>query len=462
MNISKILNAGISQETPKEIAKKVLLCNRIALLITFGVAVPFVVLSLIHFKEVAYLPMIGASLCMITIAINAAGFYNASRFILGLIPFTLTSVYGAYLTPAGEQPLAPIFAIEIGFSVIPFILFDVKEKGYLIVSGLFIFISASFFTKELNILFEKDLNIDVVTDGYMFYMSIMTGLAVACGSILFMSFNNSKAQQEQQELLKKMDEQNEELKQSEETLKESLKQVEENQTEEKKRNWASEGLAKFGNLLRSNEDSDLLYDKLISGITQYIGANQSGLFLINREDQEDTLIELQACYAYDRKKFLEKTISPGQGLVGQAYYEKDIIYLTEIPSDYVNITSGLGTANPTAVLIVPLIVNDEVEGFFEIASFKAFEPHVIEFLENLGENIASFINVNRINKKTRSLLQETQQQAEEMRAQEEEMRQNMEELQATQEEMHRKEKEYIARIKSLEEELSTSAQKDLV
>ena len=114
------------------------------------------------------------------------------------------------------------------------------------------------------------------------------------------------------------------------------------------------------------------------------------------------------------------------------------------------------------MLIVPLIVNDEVEGFFEIASFKAFEPHVIEFLESLGENIASFINVNRINKKTRSLLQETQQQAEEMRAQEEEMRQNMEELQATQEEMHRKEKEYIARIKSLEEELSTSVQEDLV
>ena len=103
MNISKILNAGISQETPKEIAKKVLLSNRIALLITFGVAVPFVVLSLIHFKEVAYLPMIGASLCMITLAINAAGFYNASRFILGLIPFTLTSIYGAYLTPAGAD-----------------------------------------------------------------------------------------------------------------------------------------------------------------------------------------------------------------------------------------------------------------------------------------------------------------------------------------------------------------------
>ncbi|MEL7005532.1 MAG: GAF domain-containing protein, partial [Bacteroidota bacterium] len=221
---------------------------------------------------------------------------------------------------------------------------------------------------------------------------------------------------------------------------------------------ASEGLAKFSNLLRSNQDSGVLFDLLISDVTQYIKANQGALFIVDNE-QEETVIELKSCYAYNRKKFFEKSIKPGQGLVGQAYFEKDIIYLKDIPQDYLRITSGLGEALPTSALVIPLIVNESVEGFFELAAFQEFEEHEIEFLKNLGENVASFISINRINEKTKYLLEETQQQTEQMKSQEEEMRQNMEELQATQEEMQRKEKEYINRINELERTLEEVTQK---
>ena len=111
-------------------------------------------------------------------------------------------------------------------------------------------------------------------------------------------------------------------------------------------------------------------------------------------------------------------------------------------------------STPNEVLIVPLIVNEEVEGVFEFASFNKFQDYQIHFLEQLGETLAAFINVNRINERTKILLEESQQQAEEMKSQEEEMRQNMEELSATQEEMGRKEQEYLNQIEELEKELS--------
>jgi PAS domain-containing protein len=121
--------------------------------------------------------------------------------------------------------------------------------------------------------------------------------------------------------------------------------------------------------------------------------------------------------------------------------EKKTIYLTEIPSDYLFITSGLGSANPRSLLIVPMMINEEVQGIIEIASFNVYKPYEIEFVEKLAQSVAAIVSNIRTEENTRYLLGQSQQQTEQMQAQEEEMRQNMEELQATQEEMARKEKE---------------------
>jgi hypothetical protein len=132
--------------------------------------------------------------------------------------------------------------------------------------------------------------------------------------------------------------------------------------------------------------------------------------------------------------------------------EKETIQLTEIPDDYVEITSGLGKATPSYILLVPLKHEEDVLGVIEIASFRVFEKHEVEFTERVAQSIASTILSVKINARTRMLLEQSQQQAEEMLAQEEEMRQNMEELQATQEEMSRKAQEQKQREDDLRRE----------
>ncbi len=212
--------------------------------------------------------------------------------------------------------------------------------------------------------------------------------------------------------------------------------------EEKERNWATEGLAKFMDILRSqNDDTNTLVDDIFRNLIKYMEMNQGALYLINDENPDDVFIELITCYAYNRKKHIERKIALGEGLIGQVVFEKETIYMTEIPERYIKITSGLGDALPRNLLIVPLKIEEKVLGAIELASFKKIPDYRIQFVEKLGESIASTISAVKINQRTRYLLQESQQQAEEMKAQEEEMRQNMEELAATQEDMERAMKE---------------------
>lgn len=233
--------------------------------------------------------------------------------------------------------------------------------------------------------------------------------------------------------------------------------------EEQRRQWANEGLARFVDILRSSDDNlSTLGDRIVSALVKYTGSNQGGLYILNDDDEASKHLELVSLFAFDIKKHEHQKLKLGQGLLGQTFLEKETTVLTEIPDEYIRITSGLGMANPRALLMVPLKVDTEVYGIVELASFRNYMPHEIEFVEKLAETIASTLASVKVAQKNRNLIEQFQAQTEQMRAQEEEMRQNMEELQATQEEMARKEKDYLARIQELEERLQQAGSREEV
>ncbi|MFO8234383.1 MAG: GAF domain-containing protein [Bacteroidales bacterium] len=241
-------------------------------------------------------------------------------------------------------------------------------------------------------------------------------------------------------------------------MRDNLKQASEEEakrkTEDEQRQWATQGIAKFSEILRENNDGieELSY-QIIRNLVKYISANQGGLFIINDDDENEKFIELKAAYAFNKRKYMDKRIESGVGLIGRSVQEGETIYMNELPDDYINITSGLGDAIPRSLLIVPLKTNEQVHGAIELASFNEFEQYQIDFIERIAENIGSTLASVKINIKTNELLERSQQQAEEMKAQEEEMRQNMEELKATQEESTRREKELKEKLEDCESQL---------
>jgi PAS domain-containing protein/HAMP domain-containing protein len=235
------------------------------------------------------------------------------------------------------------------------------------------------------------------------------------------------------------------------SLLKARSEEEKRKEEDKKLQWTNEGLAKFAEILRNNNDNiTILANNIIKNLVYYLNANQGGLFVHNDQEKQAVIFELLAAFAFDTEKFLKKEIELGEGLVGTCASEKNTIYLTEIPQDYIQITSGLGGANPSSLLFVPLKIENDILGVIEIASFNKFKKHEVEFAEKAAESIASALKSVRINTTTTYLLEQSQQQAEEMAAQEEEMRQNMEELQATQEESSRKSDEFSGMLHGID------------
>ena len=225
-------------------------------------------------------------------------------------------------------------------------------------------------------------------------------------------------------------------------LYKSQQEDQKRQREDSLRKWANEGLTQFSEILRqSTSNITDLANNVLKNLIHFLDANQGGLFLYNDNDKNDVFLELVSSYAYNQERKKKKKIYLGEGLIGTCAIEKSYVYLTDLPNDYLSITSGLGGANPNCLLIMPLKVEEQIFGVMEIASFKKMEKHEIDFVEKVSESIASTLSIAKINQRTAELLAQSQQQAEEMASQEEEMRQNLEELQATQEESARKEAE---------------------
>jgi len=194
------------------------------------------------------------------------------------------------------------------------------------------------------------------------------------------------------------------------------------------RNWTNEGISKLSEVLRRDDQADF-YNQVISNLVNYLAINQGGIFVLDDEtDPGKPVMVLKAAYAFKKDKFFKKEIPYGENLVGTAWREKDVIYMSDVPESYPNITSGLGGARPRNILIVPLVSNEQVLGIVELASFDIFEEYQIDFVKRLSESIAITIARVKINSSNRQILESSKQLAEELKRKEVEYKQNLDQL----------------------------------
>ena len=203
--------------------------------------------------------------------------------------------------------------------------------------------------------------------------------------------------------------------------------------EDKKQNWISEGFAQVGEVLRSEREnvSELSY-AVIQKLITYMNVEMGALYITTGTDTGNRVLELASSYAYDRRKYLKRTLEWGEELPGTCAQEKKRIFLTEVPGDYFEVSSGTGSAKPNCLLLVPMMIEQEVHGVLELATVRLLRPFEIEFAESLADSIASSLLAVQTNERTSELLRESRARAEALERDESAAREHLRQLEEAQ------------------------------
>jgi len=458
--LQNFLELGIFENTNSYFKNKIKITNSIALVLTLWLYVPFIVISYLYFPQLILLPIFATFFTMSVFVFNYFKYYNVSRVLVSLTGVTAEVLFHSAVVSPGEDFVSVIFLIQFLFVLIPLVLFSLKELTLLISTSLavfIIFVSVIFLHKIIVV----DIDQSILQQGVFFNILVFALPFTIYGVILPFLLSENESEKRTLDLLQTAKQKELEAQEAGKSLQLELEKMKVLQDEnekrkelDKNRDWVVQGIAKFNEILRSdNTDINELSFNIIRDLVKYLGVNQGGLFLISEDEEKDKVLELQASIAYDRRKHIIKEILPGEGLVGACFLEKKTIFLSKVPTQYIKITSGLGGETPRCLLIVPMMVNNNVLGVLELASFSLLQKYQIEFVEKLGESIASSLSIARINARTKRLVDELKMQAEQQSAQEEEMMQNVEELRATQEESLRKERMLEAELEKARQEI---------
>ncbi|MBG1272082.1 response regulator [Nostoc sp. WHI] len=225
-------------------------------------------------------------------------------------------------------------------------------------------------------------------------------------------------------------------------------------------NWLKSNLAEFTQMLQGHRNLESVTRLILSKLAPLVGASQGVFYVMNSIDDEPVL-KLLSSYAYKERKNVANQFRFGEGLVGQCALEKKRILLTEVPSDYIRISSGLGEAPPLNIIVLPILFEMQVSAVIELASFKTFNDLHLKFLEQFSEIVGVFLNNITSQLQTQQLLEESVALTEEQQSQQQELQQSNQLLAKQTQELKESQfllKESNEELQQLNEELEEKAE----
>jgi CheY-like chemotaxis protein/CHASE3 domain sensor protein len=247
---------------------------------------------------------------------------------------------------------------------------------------------------------------------------------------ILMYKRSAKADRVLRENAENLEQQNEEIISQQLEQEAILQKLTELVADNEQQYWLKNQFSRITGMSQGVVNLEKMVDMLICEIAKLVEAGQ-GVFYVkdnNHKSPQFGEFILLGSYAFTERKNISNSFRAGQGLVGQSVVEKKKILLTNVPSDYIHIQSGLGESKPLTLLVLPVLFEEEVIALIELASFQMFTKIQQDLLDQISAALGVIIDSVTSRQRTEQLLQESQVLAEELQSQQEELRTSNEEL----------------------------------
>ncbi|MGW1590351.1 HAMP domain-containing protein [Streptomyces sp. NPDC002386] len=201
--------------------------------------------------------------------------------------------------------------------------------------------------------------------------------------------------------------------------------------------WLKTNLARISALMQGHRDLPVVAELIMDELVPQVSA-QYGAFYLAEDGESGPELRLVGSYGRPEEDNRPARIPFGRSLVGQAARSRRTIAVDELPAGYVTISSGLGQVEPTALLLLPILFEEQVLGVIELASVTTFTPVQRDFLQQLVDTIGVNVNTIVANARTDELLEESQRLTSELRSRSAELQARQEELQQSNAELEDK------------------------
>jgi signal transduction histidine kinase/CheY-like chemotaxis protein/HAMP domain-containing protein len=204
-------------------------------------------------------------------------------------------------------------------------------------------------------------------------------------------------------------------------INEMIRNLKDTTQKNNEQDWLKTNIARFNRLLQGQRDIRHVSNLILSQLVPLVNAHQALFYLTKQQDGENVL-ELVASYAAPNRRRPPQRLKLGDGLIGQCALEKRSMLLADAPHDYMRVTSGLGEAKPSTVMVLPALFEGEVKAVLELGSFERFSTIHTLFLDQLMESIGIVLNTLAANMQTEALLAQSQLLTAELQSQQEELK----------------------------------------
>src|SRR5438093_246798 len=184
--------------------------------------------------------------------------------------------------------------------------------------------------------------------------------------------------------------------------------------------WLKTNLTKFTRMLQGQRDLLTVSKLILSELAPVVPAQQGVFYIMDKSGREPEL-KLLASYACREESGLKTSLKLGESLVGQTALEKQRVFLSDAPSDYVKVSSALGAARPMNIVVLPFLFEGEAKAVIELSSLERFNSTHQAFLDQLTESIGIVLHTIEANPRTENLLKQSQSLASELQNRQEEL-----------------------------------------